>query len=681
MSGAPRFAGVPRMAAVCSAVLLLTPSAPAANASGPAAPAARTAWTPAEVAAERLSLAEALRLTLENAPSLQNARQDAAVALGRLQEAKGQFDTLLQFTPRAERDIGILYGSLLNFEVLVRRQAVETTKNALFQLGSGIARDISQSLNQGRATPACTGLTVAVNNNIVCIDPKSSLGIADIAFQNTVAGLVNHGSVGSSGLSYVPFQNSYDDVTLAALKQLSATSLAEVPKLQHDLDLLGPVPNNTLVDTLSLDLELIFAFRNGWTLGPLVSLDGSHPSYVGKPNYAALGGQGQPGKYTANAGIVLTAPLARGGGYAAGANEKAARLNADASLESLAQAGADAVYATTLAYWDLAAAQERLVLLERSAGSQRRISELSAALVEGDELPRADLDQVRARTADREAALAQGRQDLIVARVALARAIGLSVRDLSTAPLTEDRMPDVEGDVAAAVPELPLLLESARNGRADLRAGRRLEESGHVLERAAHHDLAPVLNLSLQVGMQSFAEDNNHGTYWTTGYGRAIGGTYTGPNVMVALKLQLPTRNDAARGRYVQAQALAERAGISSVNVARQVDAGTTDAAGAVRRSARELVARKAAVDEYEKTLTNAFEQFRASEITILNAITTERDVTNASLDLVAARRTWAGDVSRLRYVTGTLLPYRRSTDDVVFAAAEPQGLRFSTTP
>jgi outer membrane protein TolC len=680
VSAGRRFAGVPRAAAACAAALLLTPAAPAANAPGPA-PAARTSWAPPEVVAERLSLAQAIRLTLENAPSLQLARQDAASALGRLREAKGQFDTLLQFTPKAERDIGILYGSLLNFEVLVRRQAVETTKNALFQLGTGIARDISASLNQGRATPACTGLTVAVDNNIVCIDPKSSLGIADIAFQNTMAGLVNHGSVGSSALSYLPFQKTYDDVTLAALKQLAATSLAEVPKLQNDLDLLGPVPNDTLVDTLSLDLDLVFAFRNGWTLGPLFSLLGSHPSYVGKPNYAALGGQGQPGNYRASAALALTAPLARGGGYAAGANEKAARLNADASLESLAQAGADAVYATTLAYWDLAATEERLGLLERSAGSQRRISELSAALVEGDEIPRADLDQVRARTADREAALAQGRQDLVAARIALARAIGLSVRDLSTAPLAEDRLPDVGADAASAVPELPLLLESARNGRADLRAGRRLEESSRVLERAARHDLAPVLNLSLQVGTASFTEDNNHGAYWPTGYGRAISGKYTGPNVLVALNLQLPTRNDAARGRYVQAQALAESAGISSRNVARQVDAGTADAAGAVRRAAREIATRKTAVGEHEKTLANAFEQFRGSEITILNAITTERDVTNALLDLVAARRTWAGDVTRLRYVTGTLLPYRRSDDDVVFAAAEPQGLRFSTTP
>jgi len=296
-----RLAGVPAAALVAVAALSLAAPLRGAGTAPPIAPAGPAAWTPPEVATERLTLAEAIRLTLENAPALRLARQNAAFSRGRLQEATGTFDTLLQFTPTAERDIGILYGSLLDFEVLVRRQAVQTTLTALQQLGTGIAQDIQNGMNQGRETPACTGLTVLVNNNVVCIDPKSTLGIADIAFQSTLSGLANHGSEGSAASSFAPIQQTYNDVTLQALQQLSATSLAEVPQLQHDLDLLGAVPKDTIVDTLSLDLELLFAFRNGWTVGPLVSLIGSHPSYVGKTNYAALGGEGQPGKYTANA--------------------------------------------------------------------------------------------------------------------------------------------------------------------------------------------------------------------------------------------------------------------------------------------------------------------------------------------------------------------------------------------
>ncbi|HVO52395.1 MAG TPA: TolC family protein [Thermoanaerobaculia bacterium] len=681
MSAARRSAGAPAAAFAAAIALSFASPARSAGAGSATLPAGRAVWTPPEVAAEHLTLADAIRLTLENAPALQLARQNVTFARGRLREATGAFDTLVQFMPKAERDIGVLYGSQLDFEVLVRRQAVQTTLTALQQLGTGIAQDIQNGMNQGRATPACTGLTVYVNNNVVCIDPKSSLGIADIAFQNTLSGLATHGSEGSAASSYAPIQKTYNDVTLQALQQLSATSLAEVPKLQNDLFLLGPVPKDTIVDTLDLPLSLVFAFRNGWTLGPLLSLDGSHPSYVGKPNYAALGGQGQPAKYTANAWLALTAPLARGGGFAAAAPERAARFDLDAALETLAQAGATAVYTTTLAYWDLAAAQERLALLERSAALQRRILELSSALVEGDEIPRADLDQIRARTADGDAALEAGRHDLVAARVALAVAIGLSVRDLATAPLAGEGLPDLGPEGAAALPDLAVLLEKARNGRADIRAASRLEESSRVLEQAACHDLAPLLNLSLQVGVQSFKEDNNHGAYWLEGYGRAIGGRYTGPNVVLALNLQIPTKNDAARGRYVQAQALAEQAAISSRNVTRQVDAGTADAAGALKRALREIAARTAAADDYEKTMTNALDQFRGGEITILNAIVTERDVTNGRLDLVAARRTVAGDVSRLRYQTGSLLPYRRTADDVVFGEAEPRSVRFDAAP
>ena len=84
----------------------------------------------------------------------------------------------------------------------------------------------------------------------------------------------------------------------------------------------------------------------------------------------------------------------------AGAAERAARLQSEASLHQVAYAASSSVLNTVLAYWAVAAAQERLVLLERSVDQQRQVEQLSLALVRADEIPRAELDRIRARMAD-----------------------------------------------------------------------------------------------------------------------------------------------------------------------------------------------------------------------------------------------------------------------------------------
>jgi len=164
---------------------------------------------------------------------------------------------------------------------------------------------------------------------------------------------------------------------------------------------LGPLPSVDVIETLNVDLRYLIPFRNGWSLQPLVSFQGIKDNYEGKSDITSRGGEGGLPSYQAIFGLALVAApleeLLRDGRRRGGAGRPAEPGGRDRGAR---QAGSQAVRDTVLAYWDLAAAEERVKLLERSARNQRQIGELSESLVKADEIPASEMNRIRARTAD-----------------------------------------------------------------------------------------------------------------------------------------------------------------------------------------------------------------------------------------------------------------------------------------
>lgn len=635
-----------------------------ANAHRPAVPEQPAAFALPE--GPRVTLADAIATTLERSPDLESARQNWRILTGAAQEASGRFDPVLTFSPSIERQKTFLTETALQGEVS-KRQFLHDSSDNLTRIANDIAGGLTDS--KGNPFPDCKGSQYYINGFPVCTDKISSTSYQ--TFQ-----LLQDAQDATAG------QTSTDKLQQAINKSVNAR-LANIvslirrvflPSITSQIVNIGELPRESETDTFTADLRLMKPFRNGMQIGPGVYWQGTRYAFSDKPDSPAYGGTGVPTLYRAVVGLAADVPLFRGGGEgSAGAEERSAKLQAEAGLESVAQAAADAALNTTIAYWNLSAAQEMQKLLTKGVGAQHRIGELSRALVQGDEIPRAELSRVDAQTADIEASALQAARGVAAARVELARAMGLDIVRIEEAPIAADPLP---GLADVAIPDakgMEELTQRLVDLRGDLRAAKKRVDAAKVLEHAARLDLKPRLDLSFQGGWNAIYEDPSFAITraWNpTGYYRAFGDRYVGPSVQVNLAFQLPFGNDAQRGRLVSAEALRAQSEMSARNLERLVTNEARELATALPVTARETAAREAAAGENDKTVGYAYERFRASETTVLDAILSERSRIQSQADLVAARQTLALKAARLQWIAGTLVPVARSDGELKFGVA-----------
>jgi outer membrane protein TolC len=675
--------GTPRLSPLSAAFLLalaaLGPRAIADPATVQSPGGNVGSFTAPEIRQETIHLEDAIRFTLENAPAIQRARQEARSRLGLFKEASGQFDPSIVFAPAFERANGRVIGGVLRTEAQ-KRELFQIFADSFEQLANDIERDLYN--NSGRVFPACAGLTITINGQVVCLDPNSLGGSQILAFQQLLDSLIARSTDAQSKAKLEEIRKTYNDVFATELfKFVQATRIA-VEKARQELARLGALPRTDVRDSLTVDLSLPFPTREGLIISPVLSLQGVRDNFGEKPSSGLFGGKSSPTEFTAIVGLAFNLPLGKhAGATSTAANERASRLNHEAALEDVAQAASQSVLDTALAYWSLAAAQERLALFERSAASQKRIIDISDALVKGDEIPRSEMSKINARSSDAAASAADARRALVEARVNLARAMGLSVTDLDGAPLAADPLPDGGAlDVLDKTP-LPELLAGAQRRRSDLRAARTREKAAVVLARAARVNLRPIVDLSVQGDYRGLFEDPFYKdvfhprSYWNALTGRLL------PSIQVGLHFEIPVANNAARGRLIQSEALLSKSDISARNLERIIESRALEQANSLRSSAREVGARQIAARHYEETIKSSFDQYRAGELSLIDAILTERDMTTALLGLIAARQSYASNLAQLRFETGSLLRYSVRDGAVGFGEHDVTGLTFEKAP
>lgn len=655
--------------------------APAAGPEPPPSPVAGkppvvgpASYVPPRVVQSRISLSEAARLTLENDPNLLFARQRALELEGAAREASGAFDPLVTFQPSYSHQEGRVIGIVLNREV--NRRNVHRVIADQFEQ---VANDLQRKLDEGggRVFPDCGGTDIRVDGKSICtslIDQARAL-----AFDKLLQTLIANEPDPAKRQQYEQIRSSLNDPLRAALVRFVQTLRSVVSSERDALAKLGELPKFEVRDRLDFDLRVHVPFRNGLTIAPVFFLEGVKDNFRSKPLDPIFGGLGVPNLFTAAAGFTADASLAKGGGtLSVTAPERAAKFNFQAGLDTYAQAGSLAVLRTVLAYWDLIAAQDRLELLRKSLAAQQRITEISRALIEGDELARIELSRVQARTADAAAAVAQAQQTVTTGRVSLAKAIGLSLEDLDNAPLASDPLPEIEGVGSLDSVRTAKLATDAVESRSDVKAAREVQEAADVLLRAARYDLKPRVDLSLQFAYNAIHESLRTDYWEPLGFARALGGHWIGPSFEIAVRLQLPIANNVARGRLEQSLALSSRSRIAEKDLERIVRSNTVQFAESVRKVAAEVAERRRSVAYYDETIQATIERFRGGEASLLDTILTERSVTAALLDLVSAKQAFASRMTRLRFETGSLLQHAQEGSRVIFGGIQPVGFSFS---
>ncbi len=644
--------------------------APAGKSTPSAAP---PSLTPPEILTDKISLAEALRLTVDHSPDVLLARQEVDRRRGLLQQATGQFDSLVLFSPQFLRQKTVLTLTQLRPEIAKRQFLSESSANL-----TTIATDIAKGLtdDKGVALPDCKGRQYYINGSAICLDFVSPTDVG------TAQALID----GQAASASIP-QDSPSARLAKALAEQQRRRLTTIlfllrkvfiPALNAQFQAIGALPTLNNTDTFDFDLRYSLSNRWGLTVAPILFFEGIRDNFADKSDNPALGGKGVPTLYRSVVGFTLDLPLLRGAGKdSVAAAENSARENYRAALESLAHAAAQSVLRTTLAYWNLAGSQELLTLYERSADAQKKIGEATAALVQADELPRTELDRAAARVGDVEAAIAAARRDMATNRVELARAIGLGVPDEAHAPLAADPLPALSEAAPPDGAALKGLLDEAVARRADAKAARFRLSASEILVKGARVDLKPQLNLSLQAGYNGIYEDAKFdvlNVFDPTGYGRTFQGAYVGPSFQLTLSFQLPFKNNTQKGRFVQADSLAGNVFIAKADLERTIRGNVAQLTDSVRVAADEVRVREEAVRNNDELVTSAFERFRAGETTLLETLKTEQAQTQARADLAAARLMYASQASRLRFESGTLLPYAIRDDAVSFGEATPTG-------
>ncbi len=582
----------------------------------------------------RISLLDAVRITLENDPNIKLRAQDSLAAKGLWQSETGRFDSSIAATAQ--------YLFTQQALTLSQQQAEEKNRSDIQKEIDASQREVQTyqaqvtELTKLQANPFTYEMTVP-DAKLVLVQSKVDNYNEQIAAETDPA----------KKAALIAERDAYIATNLASSKADLAQSSAAVAKETVRLQKLGSVPKETQQTNVSLDLKALFPYRDGVTLGLLASGAYSANGYKGKEKQAENGGMGIEDQYTASVGFSINASLLRGRGRdATDAFEMAGKIDYEASELSYKWQASVSVLNTVAAYWNLVGAQQVLKAAQTSAGLQTRSLEITDALIAADEVPRAERARALASRASGEALVASARRLVDEARVSLALAMGVAVDSGVNAPFAADAFPEaIERDVLNALSPAPLT-SLALERRYDLKAAYKLVESGGVLVRKAETDLRPKLDVSGQVTADGIAETSlaqmSHG--------------WTAPSFQAGLVFEKPVGNNTARGLFVQSTAQLGQRTINARDLRRNIQANIVQTLATLRDAADQVERTREAVAAYAMTIDSESERFRSGETSLLDSILTQDYQTNALVTYSQAQQVYATLLARLRYETGTLV-------------------------
>lgn len=421
---------------------------------------------------------------------------------------------------------------------------------------------------------------------------------------------------------------------------------------------LGGLPDEHELIDFSTQLGYRRRLRSGIGITPALELRATEENFAGKLRIVAFGDATNSNLFTATARVSVDLPLGKNRGLAAvRAPELASAENLRAARALAVQTASDQALETLRAYWELAAAGERVAALERSLKVKTEIDEAVGALIDGQELPAVERARSSAQVAQVRSQLAGARQQLVTARAELARAIGLEGEPATVEGLQAEAL---AGYATLAAPVDPAaasaLVETAISRRADVFANERFVEANRILEKAARLNLKPEVTLAVNFSYSGLEESFEERYYDLEGFWKAASGKLAGPSYGVALRFTVPVGNHEARGRLVQAESKTTTADIQYVDLKRTIANRVHELTAAVDRARREVDARREALDHQQQLIDSSLEQLKFGDISVIDTLTTEDQLNEATLAWIEATRAWLELESRLRFETNTLL-------------------------
>ncbi len=623
-----------------AALVLVTGTCMSLAAQEPEEAASAVGYQPPVFSEETISLIEAVRITLAHQPNILLQSQDELLKAGLARQATGQFDTTLAGSLNYQYTQQELTQQAKE-EEQKRRDDLREEAEELARLADESEQRLADFENAQFVFESGGDLT-----SVTFTDP------VDQANWALIIETLNNAEPGSEDETR-EVVNQWLIEQVNAERQQAQETRAEQQNAEQILRDLGQVPQAEKTYRGDLNLELRKQYRSGPTFSPFLTLSGAGSNYVGKGQAPEKGGKGQTDTYRAVVGFRVNVPLGRGRGIdSTGAAEQAATTDYEAAVATTTHTAANGVLQTMRSYWQLVAAQRRLEVLERSLVLNQRILELSRAMVDADEMARAELARTLARETETRARVEEARRGLHQARLDFVTVVGLQVAHDSQAPLASDDFPPSPDPARLDAMDPGVLTLTAFANRKDFEAIKLLEESGQILFRGATLDIKRKTDLTAEVSYSGTNQDTNA----AEGIGGAFTGSWVGPSAKVGLVIDWPIQNNVQLGRHDQQRARYNQSTISTRDLARKIQSNVVLTTETLRESARRLRQLAEAVDYYRESVAAELDKFQLGMSTLIDTLFTEQNQLSAELALVDSQQQYAELLAQLRFETATLL-------------------------
>ncbi|MEM6793021.1 MAG: TolC family protein [Acidobacteriota bacterium] len=611
-----------------------------------------------------MTLLDAVTATLRNAPNIQLQEAETALSLGLLEESSGFFDWTLTGQAAYQHENLELRQSV--------RQNQQDRRDDLTRIQgetcSGAERDRTKVAELTAAIEGM-GAVPITSDAIFNAELRAIEALIANAAPAEVPALINRRTV----------LLNRELVQTIASRDANASACSES---MASLARLGETPEEEDFDTASLELRLEKVFRNGVLLAPFLEGDYSATQFVGKRDgftepvldangqqivdfgiprerFVDFGGKNVRDLYTLRVGFDIVVPLMRGAGSdEIAAQEQAAGRQVEAARRLIRHTASEQALATSTAYWNLLAAQNRVDLFQASVDRQDDISAATRTLIEADEIIPAEISRADASLARARTNLNAARRDLVERQVALAVSIGVAsprgeagLLASSSFPTTEEPGGEALGDAEALAAAEEALRRLALDRRADVAAARESLEASRLLVTGAQGAARDRLDLqgsvyATAVGEDSFSEATDR---------------WEAPSYRVGLSYEKVFGNRQLRGRVTQRRAEEARARIEHDDLRRTTQLAVSQSIGELTEAMERLRFAEQAVLDFDKAHLAEKEKFGSREdVTLLDLLVSEDQQTEAELRAVDARLEVANLIAQLRFETATLL---ESTD------------------